>query len=311
MGELHYFYEREAMRLEVSAYRTGSYHYNWHQEFELLVVLKGAIEVASAGLCQVLSEDDLVLINPNSGHATFSCASESVALVLHIAPSFFAPYFAEAERLSFWVVPAEGRRYAPEFAELRGELSRLAEAMRCGEPLFIEAAFYGLAASLVRHFPPRLGAPSFQPDEKKQQAMGRIIAYLRKNYRRKLSLEVLSEESGYSAGYLSQLFKANLGINFHDYLTRLRLREATRELSQGEGKILDVALAHGFSDLKSFNAVFKRTFRKSPSEYRRLLSEEHAVSDRSFKKEFLAEEDALVVRKLREYREAAYGKNSG
>lgn len=311
MGEVHYWYESERMRLELSAYRTGSYHYNWHPEFELLVVLKGAIEVASAGLCRELSEDDVILINPNSGHATFSCAPESVALVLHISPRFFAPYFESAERLSFHAVSEEATRYAPEFAAVRASLSRLAEAMGERAALFTEAAFYGLAASLVRHFPPRLGEVAFQPDEKKQRAMQRILAYLRKNYRRKLSLEVLSEESGYSAGYLSQLFKANIGINFHDYLTRLRLREATRELSQGEGKILDVALAHGFSDLKSFNAAFKRTFRKSPSEYRRLLSEEHARTDRFFKKTFLAADDALIVRKLAEYREAEHGKGRG
>lgn len=114
---------------------------------------------------------------------------------------------------------------------------------------------------------------------------------------------MLAKESGYNPSYVSQLFKTYLGINFYDYLTRIRLREATRALSRSDAKILDIAMEHGFADLKSFNAAFKESFHKSPTEYRRQLSADHALSDLEFKKTFISADDPYVCRKLEQYRE--------
>ncbi len=46
----------------------------------------------------------------------------------------------------------------------------------------------------------------------------------------------------------------------------------------------DIALAHGFADLKAFNTSFKETFRKSPTEYRKRLNLENRSNDPLFKK---------------------------
>ena len=37
---------------------------------------------------------------------------------------------------------------------------------------------------------------------------------------------------------------------------------------------MDIALENGFSDLKAFNTSFRETFRKSPTEYRKMLNME-------------------------------------
>lgn len=100
---------------------------------------------------------------------------------------------------------------------------------------------------------------------------------------------------------MSQLFKTCVGINFYDYLTRIRLREATLALSRSDEKILDIALAHGFADLKAFNTSFKETFRKSPTEYRKRLNLENRSNDPLFKKKFLEEGDPLVAGILEKY----------
>ncbi len=58
----------------------------------------------------------------------------------------------------------------------------------------------------------------------------------------------------------------------------LRAHLASLMLSaQGQGteeKLrFESALSHGFSDLKSFNTVFRARFSKTPTEYRRQLNE--------------------------------------
>lgn len=310
LEQLHYYYQNKnaGIAIEQAVYRTGSYHYNWHTELELLVVLHGEIEVCSQAVCRVLQEDDLVLINPNSGHATFSREAGSVAMVLHVDPRFLLNYFDDAERLFFTVCSDAQSRGSAPFAHIRRELAVMAANGAAASPqqrLALDSAFYSLINELMVSFPPqRVQAAAFQPDEKKSEAMAYVLKYIHKNYRRKLSLDSLAKEAGYNASYLSQLFKANLGINFYDYLRRIRLREATRQLSQTDGRILDIALENGFADLKSFNAAFSKTFRKTPAEYRSQLSEDHLLSDLAFKKEYLPASNPIVSKKLAEYQGA-------
>lgn len=307
MEQLHYNYQNKSacISIEQSVYRTGSYHYNWHTELELLVVLHGEIEVCSHAVCRVMQEDDVVLINPNSAHATFSREPGSIAMVLHIDPRFLRSYFDDAERLAFTVCSDEQTRYNEVFVRIRRALAAMAANRQASTPeqrLAMDSAFYALMEEIISAFPPQKGQnAAFQPDEKKAEAMTSCLKYIHKNYRRKLSLDQLAKEMGYNSSYLSQLFKANLGINFYDYLTRIRLREATRQLSQTDERILDIALENGFADLKSFNTAFHKTFRKTPAEYRSQLSEDHLMSDLAFKKEYLSADDPLVCGKLLQY----------
>ena len=72
--------------------------FNWHTDLELLCVIAGSIELSVNGERLLLSGDDLVLINPNEGHATLGLDADATAMVLHIDPVFFKGYFEEAER---------------------------------------------------------------------------------------------------------------------------------------------------------------------------------------------------------------------
>lgn len=119
-------------------------------------------------------------------------------------------------------------------------------------------------------------------------AVEKIVQYIDANYMQKITLNDLAQVSKYNRNYISQFFKSNLGVNFHDYLTRIRLREATLALSQTNQSVSEIALSHGFSDLKSFNTVFRARFSKTPTEYRRQLNETVTKYDPRFKRDFSA-----------------------
>ncbi len=120
--------------------------------------------------------------------------------------------------------------------------------------------------------PKEITSTEMASNKKKNDAVNKIIQYIDKNYKNKISLEELSNVSGYNKSYISQIVKLNLGINFYEYLTRIRLREATYALANLEEKISDIALSYGFSDVKSFNTAFRGSFGKTPSEYRKQIS---------------------------------------
>lgn len=132
-------------------------------------------------------------------------------------------------------------------------------------------------------------------------AVEKIVQYIDANYMQKITLNDLAQVSKYNRNYISQFFKSNLGVNFHDYLTRIRLREATLALGQTDQSVSEIALSHGFSDLKSFNTVFRARFSKTPTEYRRQLNETVTKYDPRFKRDFLPRADEAMNQILLQY----------
>ena len=97
----------------------------------------------------------------------------------------------------------------------------------------------------------------------------KTVEYLRLNYSQELSLTVLSEIAGLSASYLSTLFRKETGKTITDYLTWLRLEQASRLLRETGLPIQDISSFVGYFDNNYFIKVFRRRFGKAPGEYRK------------------------------------------
>ena len=69
--------------------------------------------------------------------------------------------------------------------------------------------------------------------------------------------------------YVGRIFKRETGCTFHQYLNRIRLRHAARQLRESERTVLDISLECGFQNVTYFNRLFKREFGMAPSAYRR------------------------------------------
>ena len=313
MQQLYYEYRKDhsSIRAKSYVYGIGSYHYNWHDDLEILLLLRGQVEACANGTSVSLGEDDLILIDSNIGHATLGLGQDNIAMVLRIAPGFLKEYYEDAEFLMLDLQRIDGEKRKETVSKLRRDMAEMMLCQIDGSPesrLSFDASFYHLMNTIIAAAPPlRMHKSAVWTNQKKQQAIMEMVKYIDRNYREKITLEILAREAGYNPSYVSQLFKSCMGINFFEYLTRVRLREATLALSCSEKKILDIALEHGFSDLKSFNFTFKNTFRKSPAEYRRQLNREHLGNDAVFKKSFITADDPRAMEKILAYRE---GKNT-
>lgn len=286
-------------------YKIGSYHYNWHRELEIMVLLTGEIEVAAGGDKKILLPGDVILINSNQSHATLAHRPDSIAMVLHVDPKFFTDYFENVDYLFFECCSAGLDKDLPAFRFLRSSLARMILQMERTTPeqkLRYESEFHSLIHAVVKNFPPReIQLSTYQSNKNRQDVINSLIKFIDRNYTKKITLEDLAGLTNYNPSYLSQLFKSHLGINFYDYLTRIRLREATYELGSTDHTVSAVALAHGFSDVKAFNAAFKTTFGKTPSDYRKKLNVDITRVDMTFKREFVPTDDLEVGQILRDY----------
>ncbi len=83
------------------------------------------------------------------------------------------------------------------------------------------------------------------------------------------TVQDLCEKLGYSRMQLYRLFKKYLDKTPHEYLSDYRLRYARNLLHTTDMKILDVAMASGYSTLSQFQLSFKKRFGLSPGQYRK------------------------------------------
>lgn len=79
----------------------------------------------------------------------------------------------------------------------------------------------------------------------------------------------LCEKLGYSRMQLNRLFKIHFNKTPHEYLTDYKLRYAKSLLRSTDMKILDIAMATGYSTLSQFQLNFKKNFGITPGQYRK------------------------------------------
>lgn len=95
--------------------------------------------------------------------------------------------------------------------------------------------------------------------------------YIEANYDRELTLKEVADEVYLNPNYFSELFKAQTGKNFIDYLIEKRIKSSQEMLKKSTYKIYQVAELVGYQEVTSFNRAFKKVVGISPSEYIKLV----------------------------------------
>ncbi len=97
----------------------------------------------------------------------------------------------------------------------------------------------------------------------------RAVARIHEAYALDISRDALAASCGVSAGYLSKLFRQEMGLSATEYLLRLRVQMAQTLLAEEGLSITDVASATGFADPAYFSRVFHRLTGQSARDFRR------------------------------------------
>lgn len=106
----------------------------------------------------------------------------------------------------------------------------------------------------------------------KNAAVTRGREIIDQGFRDELSLGEVARQVNVSAGYFSLLFKKVTGINFVEYVARLRVEKAKNLLHNPKFRISEVAFDVGFQSLSQFNRNFQRFAGISPRAYRASLA---------------------------------------
>lgn len=293
-------------RIQVSgfAHEIMNYRYHWHpSQYELNILLHGSQEFCRGTETRLLKEDDVILVAPGTGHASYAQQANTRALVLHFSTAAFKAFTKKGYTYAFPCCGSSARtRQTPSYNQIRFYAAQIYQAASENGPyasLIARASLDLLLAVLCTQFEPSPMKNPDEEDDRHRQTIQSLIGYIETHYREKITLEDLAAYSDYNRTYISTLFKQTVGVNFYEYLMRVRFQKALLDLSMTGKNLTAVALDNGFSDLKSFNARFREILHRSPAEYRAQLSPDRVMEAET--RSLISARDPILTKKLEEY----------
>ncbi len=106
----------------------------------------------------------------------------------------------------------------------------------------------------------------FAPDI---ELVSQAAAIFTQQYHTPITAGTVSRLLGVSAPHLTRLFKQHQGCTPVQYLTRVRVAMAVKQLQQENATILEVAYATGFISLSNFYRCFQAQIGDTPNRFRK------------------------------------------
>lgn len=252
--------------------RTGARPYvERHDGFCIAYVRRGSFGYRAASGSYELVTGSLLIGRPGDEYV---CTHDHVCgdqcLSFFFAPHVvetIAPGAADGGRERHGVWRAGG---VPPLAELV-VLGELAQAAAGGDgTIGLDEAGLMLAGRYVREARARAGrrgragAPTARDRRRAVEAATWIDAHAAEP----IGLDAAARAAGCSAWHFLRVFSQVIGVTPHQYLLRVRLRNAARLLADASRSVTDVAYDVGFADLSNFVRTFRRAAGVSPRAFR-------------------------------------------
>ncbi len=130
-----------------------------------------------------------------------------------------------------------------------------------------------LLTVFATHLAECANALSLQAADSELPSITKARTYVDAHIEDDVSLGQVAHAVNVSANYFSELFKKTTGINFVDYVSRVRVEKTKHLLLDQSRQITEIAFDVGFKSLSQFNRTFRKHAGMSPRQYR-----EHAAA---------------------------------
>lgn len=119
----------------------------------------------------------------------------------------------------------------------------------------------------------KIGGIARRISRTKEKAIGYIVdkanKIINERFNQELTLDDISKELYISPQYFSRLYKQEMGVNFIEKLTAIRMENAKNLMKRGDLSIKEICYMSGYSDPNYFSRLFKKFEGVSPSNYQK------------------------------------------
>lgn len=250
---------------------------HWHNDFEFTYISAGEMSYSVNGMPIRLSEGQMIFVNSARMHYNFWDKGENgdfICTIFH--PSMLDKRWAEKYMDS--IIGSNAPSYIVFRPEILREkriidmvlkLNETAEKQEDGYELRVMACIYEISLSLMEYMK---AAPDKTPENnKKLEALHRMIGFVQQNYSEKISLADIAAAGFVSRTVCCEIFRKLAGRTPVEYLTEYRISRSTDLLSSGDMSITEIADACGYGGSSYFTETFRRIMGCTPTEFRQKL----------------------------------------
>ena len=252
-----------------------------HDYYEFYFFLEGNVSIQINDSEYPLKPGNMILISPNTSHRAIihDTVSSYRRFVFWISEAFFQQLREESPDYTYLMTLAQSRGYyiyhydIISFNALQSKIFQLIEEIhseRFGKAAKISLCVQDLILHLNRTV---FESKHPQSPDETQSLYQNIIQYIENHLDEDLSLDKLSQEFYVSKYHIAHVFKDNLGLSIHQFITKKRLLMC-RDSILSHQEISKTYLMFGFKDYSTFFRAFKKEFGMSPKEYADLFRRE-------------------------------------
>lgn len=252
-----------------SGYENISFVAHWQKEIELVYVRSGEASFHVADQHFTAHAGDLVICESGQIHYSdsYNTRNRLDFLVFDtnlISTRFHNPHFKNA------LVTAEELKSARLEDALIRLFSLIPEELDKKQPYYkdiVTAAIREFWFLLKRNLP---RAEKVKDDSKRAHMLEdfqELLDYIDQHYAEELSLNLASSMLHFSPSHFSKTFKKLMGMNYVTYVNMVRIEHAISLLTNNQKRMIDIALECGFSNIRSFNRVFKEITGSTPTDF--------------------------------------------
>lgn len=265
------FYVRTGL---LSKYDSYSAVCHWHDDLELISILRGHMWYHVGGEEVLLEEGQGIFVNSRQLHYGFSRDRQEchfVCILLHpsllaandyMEKTFVSPMLTSCP----WLKLAQGQLWQEKILEQINE----AAALECKDASAIEMHISALKLfSLLSKNLPQKNKLS-QPQGQTLASLKEMIRYVQEHYGEKISLTQIAGAGNVSRTQCGNLFRRHTGVTPGEYLTQYRLQKARTLLTGTDLSIIQIALETGFGGSSYFCEVFRKNYQITPMQFRNI-----------------------------------------
>jgi AraC-like DNA-binding protein len=256
----------DGLELLYADYQTQEFAPHTHDSYAIGVVHSGALSFRPKSPSDVVPSGNIMIIHPGEVHTGRCVGVDGCKYrMFYVQPTFLLDLHQHlsgksVQSLFFQNQNIKDNNTAKLLHSLHAAIEKSKTPTIQKESRLIEA----MTHLLVRHGTPRPYMVQETPNRKYVRIAKEFIEV---HYKDNLTLREIARAVNISPFHLLRMFKAEIGLAPHAYLTQYRIRKARHFLSKGT-PIVQVALRTGFCDQSQFTKRFKQLVGTTPGQFR-------------------------------------------
>lgn len=244
---------------------------HFHDDIELAAVCSGEISYNVNGEIVTLKSGEGIIVNSRQMHF---CGGERGGdyidilfnpLLLCSITAYERDFLSPAIKRGAAFIKL--RREIPWHAEIVGIITRLYGARgKKTSPLKAQSAFAYILSLVIENMPPSDSAGGSENGD--LMIVRNMVSFIQRRYSEKITLAEIAASGAVGQSKCCKLFAKYLAQTPNGYLNRYRLSKSTELLSDTNLPVTRIAEMTGFGGASYYAEAFRKSYGKSPTEYR-------------------------------------------